>query len=147
VKCWFPGGSSSPVLTADDLDVSYDFDSLAKAGSMLGSGSIIVVDDSTPILDVALKVAKFYQHESCGKCTPCREGTNWTLKMLRRIELGEATPMDLEIMASVQEHIIGNCLGDSMAMPIGSIIAKFKDELEAHMQDTRLRRAGAPVSA
>ena len=100
VKCWFPGGSSSPVLTGEDLDVPYDFDSLAKAGSMLGSGAIIVVDDSTPILDVALKVAKFYRHESCGKCTPCREGTNWTVKMLERIECGEATPMDLEIMAS-----------------------------------------------
>jgi NADH-quinone oxidoreductase subunit F len=150
VKCWFPGGSSSPVLRAEDLDVSYDFDSVAKAGSMLGSGSIIVVDDSTPILDVALKLAKFYQHESCGKCTPCREGTNWTLKMLQRIELGEATPMDLEIMASVQENIIGNCLcvlGDSMAMPIGSIIAKFKEELEAHMESARLRGAGTMVSA
>ena len=150
VKCWFPGGSSAPVLTAEDLDVSYDFDSLAKAGSMLGSGSIIVVDDSTPILDVALKLAKFYQHESCGKCTPCREGTNWTLKMLQRIELGEATPMDLEIMASVQANIIGNCLcvlGDSMAMPIGSIIAKFKEELEAHMESARLRGAGTMVSA
>ncbi|HWX96865.1 MAG TPA: NADH-quinone oxidoreductase subunit NuoF [Solirubrobacteraceae bacterium] len=150
VKCWFPGGSSAPVLTAEDLDVSYDFDSLAKAGSMLGSGSIIVVDDSTPILDVALKVAKFYQHESCGKCSPCREGTNWTLKTLQRIERGEATPMDLEIMASVQTNIIGNCLcvlGDSMAMPIGSIIAKFKEELEAHMDSARLRPPGTLVSA
>ena len=137
VKLWFPGGSSSPVLTADDLDLAYDFDTMAKAGSMLGSGAIIVVDDSTPILDVALKVAKFYRHESCGKCTPCREGTNWTVKMLERIQTGEATPMDLEIMASVQEHIIGNCLcvlGDAMAMPIGSMIAKFRDEFEAHMQ-------------
>ncbi len=142
VKCWFPGGSSSPVLTGEDLDIPYDFDSMAKAGTMLGSGAIIVVDDSTPILDVALKVAKFYRHESCGKCTPCREGTNWTVKMLERIDAGEATPMDLEIMASVQEHIIGNCLcvlGDAMAMPIGSMIAKFKDELEAHMEAARLR--------
>jgi NADH-quinone oxidoreductase subunit F len=150
VKCWFPGGSSAPVLTAEHLDVSYDFDSLAKAGSMLGSGAIIVVDDSTPILDVALKVAKFYQHESCGKCTPCREGTNWTLKMLQRIELGEATPMDLEIMASVQDHIIGNCLcvlGDAMAMPIGSIISHFKEELEAHMESARLRPAETLVVA
>ncbi len=136
VKCWFPGGSSSPVLTAEDLDIPYDFDSLAKARSMLGSGAIIVVDDSTPILDVALKVAKFYRHESCGKCTPCREGTNWTVKMLERIDTGEATPMDLEIMASVQEHIMGNCLcvlGDAMAMPISSLIVKFRDEFEAHM--------------
>jgi NADH-quinone oxidoreductase subunit F len=143
VKCWFPGGSSSPVLKAEDLDVPYDFDSMAKAGSMLGSGAVIVVDDSTPILDVAMKVAKFYRHESCGKCTPCREGTNWTVKMLERIDEGEATPMDLDIMASVQEHIIGNCLcvlGDAMAMPIGSMIAKFKDEFEAHMESARMRR-------
>ena len=143
VKCWFPGGSSAPVLTADDLDVAYDFDSLAKAGSMLGSGAIIVVDDSTPILDVAMKVAKFYRHESCGKCTPCREGTNWTVSMLERIDHGEATPMDLEIMASVQDHIIGHCLcvlGDAMAMPIGSMIAKFRDEFEAIIEDRRLRK-------
>ncbi len=143
VKCWFPGGSSSPVLTAEDLDIPYDFDSLGKAGSMLGSGAIIVVDETTAILDVALKTAKFYRHESCGKCTPCREGTNWTVKMLERIDSGEATPMDLEIMASVQEHIIGNCLcvlGDAMAMPIGSMIAKFRDEFEAHIEQARMRR-------
>jgi NADH-quinone oxidoreductase subunit F len=141
VKCWFPGGSSAPVLTGADLDTPYDFDSLAKAGSMLGSGAIIVVDDSTSILDVALKVARFYRHESCGKCTPCREGTNWTVKMLERIESGEATPMDLEIMVSVQDHIIGHCLcvlGDAMAMPIGSMIAKFRDEFEALIEERRL---------
>jgi NADH-quinone oxidoreductase subunit F len=150
VKCWFPGGSSAPVLTAEDLDLPYDFESLAKAGSMMGSGAIIVADDSTPILELALKTAKFYRHESCGKCTPCREGTNWTVHMLERIDRGEATPMDLEIMASVQEHIIGHCLcvlGDAMAMPIGSMIAKFKDEFEAHMERRRLEHepAGAAV--
>ena len=150
VKCWFPGGSSAPVLTGDELDVPYDFESLAKAGSMLGSGAIIVVNDTTPILELALKTAKFYRHESCGKCTPCREGTNWTVHMLERIDRGEATPMDLEVMASVQEHIIGHCLcvlGDAMAMPIGSMIAKFKDELEAHMERRRLEHepAGAAV--
>ncbi|MHB8233219.1 MAG: NADH-quinone oxidoreductase subunit NuoF [Solirubrobacteraceae bacterium] len=140
IKCWFPGGSSSPVLTADDLDVPYDFDSMAKAGSMLGSGAIIVVDDATPIVELALKVAMFYRHESCGKCTPCREGTNWTVKMLQRIDSGEATPMDLDIMASVQDHIIGNCLcvlGDAMAMPIGSMIAKFRGEFEQHIEAAR----------
>jgi NADH-quinone oxidoreductase subunit F len=150
VKCWFPGGSSAPVLTADDLDVPYDFDSLAKAGSMLGSGAIIVVDDSTSILDVATKVAKFYSHESCGKCTPCREGTTWTVKMLERIESGEATPMDLEIMASVQENIIGHCLcvlGDAMAMPIGSMIAKFRDEFESHMESRRLTAPESTAAA
>ncbi len=150
VKCWFPGGSSSPVLKAADLDIPYDFDSLAKAGSMLGSGAIIVVDESTPILDVAMKVAKFYRHESCGKCTPCREGTNWTVEMLERIDAGEATPMDLEIMASVQEHIIGNCLcvlGDAMAMPIGSMIAKFREEFEAHIEAARTRRGLGGLAA
>ena len=145
VKLWFPGGSSAPVLTADDLDIPYDFDSMAKAGSMLGSGAIIVVDDSHPVLEVAMKLAKFYAHESCGKCVPCREGTNWTVKMLQRIESGEATPMDLDIMASVQEQIIGNCLcvlGDAMAMPIGSIIEKYRPELEAHIEAAR-ERAGS----
>ncbi|HTP23474.1 MAG TPA: NADH-ubiquinone oxidoreductase-F iron-sulfur binding region domain-containing protein, partial [Solirubrobacteraceae bacterium] len=148
IKFWFPGGSSSPVLTKDDLDVPYDFDSMAKAGSMLGSGAVIVIDDSHTVLEVALKVAKFYAHESCGKCVPCREGTNWTLKMLQRIESGEATPMDLDIMASVQEQIIGNCLcvlGDAMAMPIGSMVEKFRSELEAEIEAARERAEGAEL--
>jgi NADH-quinone oxidoreductase subunit F len=134
IKFWFPGGSSSPVLTKDDLDLPYDFDSMAKAGSMLGSGAVIVVDESHTVLEVALKVAKFYAHESCGKCVPCREGTNWTVKMLQRI--------DLDIMASVQEQIIGNCLcvlGDAMAMPIGSMVEKFRPELEAEIEAARVR--------
>ena len=148
VKFWFPGGSSSPVLTKDDLDVPYDFDSMAKAGSMLGSGAVIVVDDSHTVLEVALKVAKFYAHESCGKCVPCREGTNWTVKMLERIQSGEATPMDLDIMASVQEQIIGNCLcvlGDAMAMPIGSMVEKFRSELEDEIEAARERAEGAEL--
>jgi NADH-quinone oxidoreductase subunit F len=148
IKFWFPGGSSSPVLTKDDLDLPYDFDSMAKAGSMLGSGAVIVVDDSHTVLEVALKVAKFYAHESCGKCVPCREGTNWTVKMLERIGSGEATPMDLDIMASVQEQIIGNCLcvlGDAMAMPIGSLIEKFRDELEAEIEAARERADAASL--
>ncbi len=142
IKLWFPGGSSAPVMTKDDLDIPYDFDSMAKAGSMIGSGAVIIIDDSHSVLEVALKVAKFYAHESCGKCVPCREGTNWTVKMLQRIESGEATPMDLDIMASVQEEIIGNCLcvlGDSMAMPIGAMIEKFRPELEAEIEAARER--------
>ena len=143
VKLWFPGGSSSPVLTAADLDIPYDFDSLAKAGTMLGSGAIIVVDDSTPVLDVALKLAKFYRHESCGKCTPCREGTNWTVRMLERIAAGEATPMDLDIISSVQENIMGHCLcvlGDSMAMPVAAMVRKFRPEFEEVIAN-----AGSPL--
>jgi NADH-quinone oxidoreductase subunit F len=142
VKFWFPGGSSSPVLTKDDLDLAYDFDTMAKAGSMLGSGAIIVVDDSHSVLEVMHKLVKFYAHESCGKCVPCREGTNWTLKMVQRIESGEATPMDLDIMAGVQEQIIGHCLcvlGDAMAMPVGSMVEKFRDELETEIEAARAR--------
>jgi NADH-quinone oxidoreductase subunit F len=142
VKLWFPGGSSSPVLEEKDLDLPYDFNTLAQAGSMLGSGAIIVVDDSVPVVDVALKLAKFYRHESCGKCTPCREGTRWTVSMLERVDAGLATPMDLDIMASVQEQIIGNCLcvlGDAMAMPIGSMVAKFRQEFEDHIEAARAR--------
>jgi NADH-quinone oxidoreductase subunit F len=140
IKCWFPGGSSAPVLLPEDLDRPYDFENMAEAGSMLGSGAIIVIDDSVPIVEVALRLAGFYRHESCGKCTPCREGTNWTVKMLERVDRGEATPMDIEIIAQVQENIIGNCLcvlGDSMAMPIGSMIEKFRDEFEQHIERRR----------
>jgi len=142
VKLWFPGGSSAPVLTGDDLDLAYDFDTMAKAGSMLGSGAIIVVDDQTSVVDIALKTAKFYAHESCGKCTPCREGTRWTVKMLERVKAGLATPLDLDIMASVCEQIIGNCLcvlGDAMAMPVGSMVAKFRGEFEEHIEAARAR--------
>jgi NADH-quinone oxidoreductase subunit F len=143
LKCFFPGGSSAPVLTKEHLDLPYTFEAMAQAGSMLGSGSIIVVDDSQPLVLLALRLAEFYRHESCGKCVPCREGTNWTVKTLERIDAGEGTPMDLDIMAQVQENIIGNCLcvlGDSMAMPIGSMIVHFREEFEEHMEAARTRR-------
>jgi NADH-quinone oxidoreductase subunit F len=140
VKAWFPGGSSAPVLTEAELDLPYTFEAMAEAGSMLGSGSIIVADETVSIPALALRTARFYHHESCGKCTPCREGTNWTVKMLERLVRGEATPMDLDIIASVQGNIIGNCLcvlGDSMAMPVGSMVAKFRDEFEAATEQAR----------
>jgi NADH-quinone oxidoreductase subunit F len=143
IKCWFPGGSSAPVLTKEHLDLPYTFEAMAKAGSMLGSGSIIVVDDSQPLVPLALRLAEFYRHESCGKCVPCREGTNWTVKTLERIDEGEGTPMDLDILAQVQGNIIGNCLcvlGDSMAMPVGSMLEHFREEFEQHMEAARARR-------
>jgi NADH-quinone oxidoreductase subunit F len=149
IKCFFPGGSSAPVLTGDEgLDLTYDFETMAQAGSMLGSGSIIVVDDAQPLVPLALRLAEFYRHESCGKCTPCREGTNWTVKMLERIDSGEATPMDLELLAQVQTNILGNCLcvlGDSMAMPVGSMLEKFRDEFERHAEQARARNEAAQV--
>ncbi|WP_036725775.1 NADH-quinone oxidoreductase subunit NuoF [Patulibacter minatonensis] len=142
VLLWFPGGSSSPVLTKDDLDLPYDYDSLAGAKTMLGSGAIIVADDSNSVVDIAVKTASFYKHESCGKCTPCREGTSWTTKMLKRIQSGEATPMDLDVISSVCEQIMGNCLcvlGDAMAMPVASMVTKFRPHFEAHIEEMRVQ--------
>ena len=144
IKCFFPGGSSAPVLTEEHLDLPFTYEAMAEAGSMLGTASIIVVDDSQPLVPLALRLAEFYRHESCGKCVPCREGTNWTVKTLERIDVGEATPMDLEIMAQVQQNIIGHCLcvlGDSMAMPVGSMIEHFREEFEEHIESARRRRA------
>ena len=122
------------------LDLPYSFEAMQEAGSMLGSGSIIVFDDTTSVVELALRTARFYHHESCGKCTPCREGTNWTVKMLERMIRGEATPIDLETVASVQDNIIGNCLcvlGDSMAMPVGAMVKKFRDEFMEAIQGRR----------
>jgi NADH-quinone oxidoreductase subunit F len=143
IKAWYPGGSSAPVLGPEELDLPYSFESLAEAGSMLGSGSIIVADDTISIPEMALRTARFYRHESCGKCSPCREGTNWPVKMLERVVRGEATPMDLDIIASVQENIIGNCLcvlGDSMAMPVGAMVRRWRGEFEETI--ARAREAG-----
>ena len=101
-----------------------------------------------PIVSVALRLAEFYRHESCGKCVPCREGTNWTVKMLERIDRGEATPMDLDVMADVQDNIIGNCLcvlGDSMAMPVGSMIKHFRAGVRSSTSKQRgSQPAGSP---
>jgi len=142
IKAFFPGGSSSPVLKAEEgLDLPYSFEAMAEAGSMLGSGSIIVCDDRVSIPHLALRTARFYHHESCGKCVPCREGTNWTVKMLERMVRGEATPMDLDIVSSVQQNIIGHCLcvlGDSMAMPVGAMVRKFREEFEEVMANPDL---------
>ena len=147
IKAWYPGGSSAPVLGPEELDLPYSFEALAEAGSMLGSGSIIIADDTVSIPRMALRTARFYHHESCGKCTPCREGTNWTVKMLERVVRGEATPMDLDIIASVQENIIGHCLcvlGDSMAMPVGSMVRRWRGEFEETI--ARARESGpAPL--
>jgi NADH-quinone oxidoreductase subunit F len=146
VKAWYPGGSSAPVLGPEELDVPYSFEALADAGSMLGSGAIIVADETVSIPHMALRTARFYHHESCGKCTPCREGTNWTVKMLERVVRGEATPMDLDIIASVQENIIGNCLcvlGDAMAMPVASMVKRWRHEFEEVIERARMQ----PVAA
>ncbi|MGH2714839.1 MAG: NADH-quinone oxidoreductase subunit NuoF [Thermoleophilaceae bacterium] len=140
LKCFFPGGSSAPVLTAEHLDLPFTYEAMAEAGSMLGTASVIVVDDSQPLVPLTLRLAHFYRHESCGKCVPCREGTSWTVKTLERIDSGEGTPMDLDMMEQVQQNIMGNCLcvlGDSMAMPVGSMLKHFREEFERHMEQAR----------
>jgi NADH-quinone oxidoreductase subunit F len=136
LKAIIPGGSSVPVLTADDIDTGLDFDSMAQAGTMLGSGAVIVIDDRACMVQLGLRVAQFYMHESCGKCTPCREGTRWMVQLLEKIENGEATQRELDLLLNVCDRILGNCLcplGDAAAMPVASYVAKFRDEYQQHL--------------
>jgi NADH-quinone oxidoreductase subunit F len=138
LKAVIPGGSSVPVLTAAEVDTPLDFDGMAKAGSMLGSGAVIVIDDRCCMVQLGLRVAQFYQHESCGKCTPCREGVRWMVDILRRIEAGHASQGELDLLLSVCDRILGKCLcplGDAAAMPVASYVAKFRDEYQRHIDE------------
>ena len=137
LKAVIPGGSSVPVLTSDQIDVSLDATSMAEAGSMLGSGAIIVMDDRCCMVQLGLRVAQFYMHESCGKCTPCREGTRWMVQILESIEAGTASEGDLDLLLDVCDRILGKCLcplGDAAAMPVASYIDKFRAEFQEHME-------------
>jgi NADH-quinone oxidoreductase subunit F len=136
LKAIIPGGSSVPVLTAAEIDTPLDFDSVANAGSMLGSGAVIVIDDRCCMVQLGLRVAQFYMHESCGKCTPCREGTRWMVQLLRRIEDGHAEQSELDLLLDTCDRILGNCLcplGDAAAMPVASYVAKFRDDFQEHI--------------
>jgi NADH-quinone oxidoreductase subunit F len=138
LKAIIPGGSSVPVLTADEVDTPLDFDSMAAAGTMLGSGAVIVIDDRACMVQLGLRVAQFYMHESCGKCTPCREGTRWMVQILRKLEDGEAEQGELDLLLNVCDRILGNCLcplGDAAAMPVASYVAKFRDEYQRHIDE------------
>ncbi len=141
LKGLIPGGSSMPVLRADEIEpVRLDYESLQAAGTMLGSGGMIVMDDSTCMVRAAWNVARFYAHESCGQCSPCREGCHWMEKIFRRIENGQGTKDDLDLILSVSGNIMGNTicpLGDAAAMPAGAFIKKFRDEFEAHITEKR----------
>jgi NADH-quinone oxidoreductase subunit F len=131
LKGVIPGGSSMPIMTADQLDVTLDFDAIQKAGSMAGSGGIIVLDDTDQIVDVALNLAQFYAHESCGQCTPCREGTLWLEKMLHRIKEGHGRPEDVELLWDVADNIEGKticALGTAAAWPVKAFTSKYKAE-------------------
>ncbi len=138
LKAIIPGGSSVPVLTADEVDTALDFDAMAARGTMLGSGAVIVMDDRCCMVQLGLRVAQFYMHESCGKCTPCREGTRWMVSILRKIEDGEASQGELDLLLNVCDRILGNCLcplGDAAAMPVASYVAKFRDEYQRHIDE------------
>lgn len=133
LKAVIPGGLSAPVLKADEIDVAMDFDSLAKIGSMLGSGGIIVMDEDTNIVEIMKTTAEFYAHESCGQCTPCREGTEWMRKIIDRIYNKSGKKDDLNLLLEITDNIIGRTicpLGDAASMPIKAFITKFRDEIE-----------------
>lgn len=136
LKAVIPGGSSTPVLTADEIDVNMDFESLAAAGTMLGSGGVIVMDDSTCMVWALANLAEFYAHESCGQCTPCREGVPWMRDVLARLEAGRGRADDLDILMDVAGNISGNTvcpLGDAAAMPVESFVTKFLAEFKEHI--------------
>jgi NADH-quinone oxidoreductase subunit F len=140
LKAVVPGGSSVPVMTADQIDVPLDFDSVAKAGSMLGSAGVIVMDDSTCMVKAAWRISKFYAEESCGQCSQCREGTEWLYRILTRIENGNGRTGELELMLDICANMKGKTicpLSDAAAMPIESYIQRFYDEFAAHIQEQR----------
>jgi NADH-quinone oxidoreductase subunit F len=136
LKAIIPGGSSVPVLTPDQLDTPMDYDSIAAAGSFFGSAAVIVIDDRCCMVQLALRAAKFYMHESCGKCTPCREGTRWMVQLLTKLEEGRGEHSDLDLLASVCDRILGKslcALGDFAVYPVSSYMRKFRSEFEAHV--------------
>ena len=138
LKAIIPGGTSMPVLSADQVDTKLDANSMTQAGTMLGSGGVVVLDDRCCMVQLGLRVAQFYMHESCGKCTPCREGTRWMVDLLRKIEAGEATQSELDLLLDVCDRILGNCLcplGDAAAMPVASYVAKFREEFQQHLDE------------
>jgi len=142
VKAVIPGGSSSPVLRGDEIDVSMEFDALKAAGTMAGSGGVIVMDDSVCMVRALSRIAMFYAEESCGQCTPCRQGTPWMEQLLEKIERGEGTLRDVEIVEQLPGNIMGQticALGDAAAMPVQSFLKKFRQEFVDHVE-----RRGCP---
>jgi len=145
LKAVVPGGASCPVLTADEIDVGLDFDQMAKAGTMLGSGGIVVLDETVSIVEFALRTIKFYQHESCGWCIPCREGTDWIMKTLARVYDGGGQKKDIDNVQYLAENMMGRTfcpLGDAAAMPTLGFVKKFRKEFEDYVEG---KRAGTPV--
>jgi NADH-quinone oxidoreductase subunit F len=137
LKAVIPGGSSCPVLKAEECDIAMDFDSLARARSMMGSGGVIVMDEDTCMVKVAMRIMKFYAHESCGWCVPCREGTLWLQKLLTRFHEGQGRRNEIALIGELARNMLGRTfcpLGDAAAMPTISLVEKFYDEFEAHLE-------------
>ena len=148
LKAVVPGGSSTPVLTAAEVDIPMDFDGVAKAGSMLGSAGTIVMDDSTCMVWMAKNLSYFYKHESCGKCSPCREGTGWMLRLLTKIEAGEGQPSDIDLLFKVADSIGGKTVcpfGDAAIAPPQSSLQKFRAEFDYHVREKRCWKSVAPT--
>jgi len=140
VKAVIPGGSSSPVIRGDEIDVSLEFDAIKAAGTMSGSGGVIVMDDSVCMVRVLSRITKFYAEESCGQCTPCREGTPWMESLCEKIEHGHGIPGDADKLLDMANHIGGFticALGDAASMPVQSFVKKFKDDFERHIAEHR----------
>ena len=137
LKFWTPGGSSTPILTAEHLDVPLDYENVGAAGSMLGTKALQIFDETTCVVRAVARWTEFYAHESCGKCTPCREGTYWLKQILQRLETGGATAGDLDKLLDIADNINGKsfcALGDGAASPIFSSIKYFRDEYVAHIE-------------
>jgi NADH-quinone oxidoreductase subunit F len=140
LKAVIPGGSSVPALTPDQIDVPLDYDSLGALGTFFGAASLIVVDDRCCMVQLALRSTKFYMHESCGKCTPCREGTRWMVQILERLEAGDGELGDIDLLDSVGDRILGKslcALGDFAVYPVASYIRHWRDEFVAHVEQGR----------
>jgi NADH-quinone oxidoreductase subunit F len=136
LKAVIPGGSSTPVLLPSEIDIGMDFDQVGKAGSMLGSAGVVVIDDRTCMVEFALRTIQFYQHESCGWCIPCREGTDWLNKSLTRFHAGFGEAKDIDNIQYIAENMMGRTFcpfGDAAAMPILRFVKKFRKEFEDHL--------------
>ena len=146
LKAVIPGGSSMPVLPGDVmLETDMDYDSIAKAGSMLGSGAVIVMDETRCMVNSLLRLSYFYHEESCGQCTPCREGTGWLYRMVKRIEKGKGEAADIDALISVSNNIAGRticALGDAAALPVKSFIHHFRNEFEYHIEHKKCQVGG-----
>lgn len=137
LKAVIPGGSSAPVLTADEIDVVYDIDPLMKIGTMLGSAALMVVSEDYDIIRLIRRITKFYAHESCGQCTPCREGCKWMEDILHRIEEGHGREQDLNLLLDIADNIGGKtlcALGDAAAGPVASFVKKFRADFQARIR-------------